>query len=188
MVYEVGSKNVFAKDSGIYVDSLPKVCTPEGAIDVFVNKVNASSAGPAAPAESNSAVAAAGSAASPPTSDMPAGSAAAAAASAPRYAPAPVQYYSYSGEFEGEYHTSKHSIRITKQNGRYLYQAWKQPKTMDEGRPDLMLTNGEDTADGISFKKGNLVIDINRSNKSDKELYIFINNVYRDHYFMYRDK
>jgi hypothetical protein len=102
-------------------------------------------------------------------------------------APAKKSSHYYSGEFEGEYHTSKHSIRISRRNGKYLYQAWKQPKTMDEGYPDLILTNGEDSADGITFKKGNLVIDINRSNTADKELYIFINNVYRDHYYMYKD-
>ena len=119
--------------------------------------------------------------------DAPAASAPAASSPDPSASAAPAAYYNYGSEFEGEYHTSRHSIRITKRNGRYLYQAWKQPKTMDEGPPDLMLTNGEDSTDGITFKKGNLVIDINRSSTADKELYIFINNVYRDHYYMYRN-
>lgn len=48
-----------------------------------------------------------------------------------------------SDDFTGEYHTSKHSIRIIKAaNGKYIYIAWKQPLVMDEGKPTLMLTSG----------------------------------------------
>jgi len=109
--------------------------------------------------------------------------------------------------FDGVFYTDRHSIRINNNNGSYTYEAWKQPKQLDEGMPDLEVKGGriDDTplsdcdVGRIVFKKGNLKMtaqNINESNRSCfvnapsgavGKLDIFINGVRKDHYWLYRN-
>ncbi len=113
-----------------------------------------------------------------------------------------IAYSSLSGVF----YTDRHSIRVVEQNGGYLYEAWKSPKGLDEGSPDLQVEkgwlsqegSGQCTADKVTFKKGNLTMtmvgmtDVNRECYGNvpadavAELTIFINGVKKDHYWVYR--
>lgn len=108
---------------------------------------------------------------------------------------------------DGIYYTDRHSIRIIERNGGYTYQAWKQPKSLDEGKPDLQVTKGWATqigrnqcgTDKLTFKNGNLTMDVlavtndnrgcfasNPPNDAVGELTIYINGEKKDHYWMYR--
>ncbi len=113
-----------------------------------------------------------------------------------------VAYSSLSGVF----YTDRHSIRVIEQDGGYMYEAWKSPKGLDEGSPDLLVEkgwlsqegSGQCTADKVTFKKGNLTMtmvgmtDVNRGCYGDVPadavagLTIFINGVKKDHYWVYR--
>lgn len=108
----------------------------------------------------------------------------------------------------GIYSTERHSIRITNENGTYIYKSWKNPKALDEGDPDLQLSNGIYTSpennihcqgtSKLTFMNGNLtiiIISVTTQNhgcfKSTPPdgaiayMTIYIDGQEKDHYWMY---
>lgn len=107
-----------------------------------------------------------------------------------------------ASSLSGEYTTEKHNIRITQNSdGTYRYTAWKKPKQFNQGKPDLEIdygevyqTNQKCYPERIDFYKGNLDLAVvgnspcssGTPGESAGQIFIFINGVRKDHYYLYR--